>query len=56
MAYRILTIADIPKYLGSLEEMQKIFTDFNSLEVEEVGDGNLNYVFLIKNSSVYLNP
>ncbi|MBT3213482.1 MAG: S-methyl-5-thioribose kinase [Deltaproteobacteria bacterium] len=50
MAYRILTIAEIPKYLGSLEEMQKIFTDFNNLEVEEVGDGNLNYVFLIKNS------
>jgi len=50
MGYRILTLDDIPKFLGSLEEMRNIFTDFNNLEVEEVGDGNLNYVYLIKNS------
>jgi 5-methylthioribose kinase len=50
MSYRILTLADIPKYLASLKEMQNIFSDFNNLEVEEVGDGNLNYVYLIKNS------
>ena len=50
MSYRILTLEDIPKYLASIEEMQNIFTDFNNLEVEEVGDVNLNYVYLIKNS------
>ena len=50
MSYRILTLSDIPKFLASIEEMQNIFTDFNNLEVEEVGDGNLNYVYLIKNS------
>jgi 5-methylthioribose kinase len=51
MSYRILTLADISKFLASIEEMQNIFTDFNNLEVEEVGDGNLNYVYLIKYSS-----
>jgi 5-methylthioribose kinase len=49
MSYRILTLADIPKFLASLKEMQNIFTHFNNLEVEEVGDENLNYVYLIKN-------
>jgi hypothetical protein len=36
MGYRILTLEDIPKFLGSLEEMRNIFTDFNNLEVGEV--------------------
>jgi len=36
MGYRILTLEDIPKFLGSLEEMRNIFTDFNNLEVEQV--------------------
>lgn len=49
MAYEILTTDSIPEYLRSLESMQSVFSNFDSLEIEEVGDGNLNYVFLISN-------
>ena len=49
MAYEILTTDSIPDYLRSLECMQSVFSNFNSLEIDEVGDGNLNYVFLITN-------
>lgn len=49
MAYEILTTDSIPEYLQSLESMLSVFSNFDSLEIEEVGDGNLNYVFLISN-------
>ena len=49
MAYEILTADSIPEYLQSLESMLSVFSNFDSLEIEEVGDGNLNYVFLISN-------
>lgn len=51
MAYEILTTETIPDYLRSLESMQSVFSDFDSLEIEEVGDGNLNYVYLIRNAN-----
>jgi 5-methylthioribose kinase len=49
MAYEILATDSITEYLRSLESMQSVFSNFDSLEIEEVGDGNLNYVFLITN-------
>ena len=49
MAYEILTAETIPDYLRSLESMTAVFSDFDSLEIKEVGDGNLNYVYLITN-------
>lgn len=49
MDYRILTPDSIPVYLHSLASMQSIFSSFDSLEVKEVGDGNLNFVYLISN-------
>ncbi len=49
MAYEILTTASIPEYLRSLDSMQSVFSNFDSLEIKEVGDGNLNFVYLISN-------
>ncbi|MCZ6675076.1 MAG: S-methyl-5-thioribose kinase, partial [Verrucomicrobia bacterium] len=50
MAYEILTAESVVDYLKSIEAMQTLFSSFDSLEVVEVGDGNLNYVYLITNS------
>jgi 5-methylthioribose kinase len=49
MSYTILTTETVPEYLKSLEAMQKVFSSFENLEVVEVGDGNLNYVYLVTN-------
>jgi 5-methylthioribose kinase len=49
MSYEILTPETLVDYLKSIEAMQTLFTSFDKLEVIEVGDGNLNYVYLITN-------
>ncbi len=49
MDYKILTTETIPAYLKSIDEMSKIFSSFKSLNIEEVGDGNLNFVFKVTN-------
>ena len=45
MSYKILDINNIQEYLFSLPEI-KSFLNSDSLEIKEVGDGNLNFVFL----------
>ncbi|MDA0347111.1 MAG: S-methyl-5-thioribose kinase [Verrucomicrobia bacterium] len=49
MSYEILTPETLVDYLKSIEAMQSLFSSFDNLEVIEVGDGNLNYVYLITN-------
>ena len=49
MAYEILTTETVVDYLKSIEAMRTLFSGFGNLEVVEVGDGNLNYVYLITN-------
>ena len=49
MEFRRLTEADVPAYLKSVPAMRERFSDFDDLEVVEVGDGNLNFVFLVSN-------
>ena len=49
MDFRRLTEADVPGYLQSLPVMHAHFTAFDTLDVVEVGDGNLNYVYLVSN-------
>jgi 5-methylthioribose kinase len=44
-----LTEADIPRYLQSVPAMRERFSAFDALEVAEVGDGNLNFVYLVTN-------
>ena len=47
MEFRRLTEAEIPGYLQDVPAMQARFSDFDDLDVSEVGDGNLNFVFLV---------
>jgi len=49
MEYRQLTAETIPDYLRSLPEMQNVFSGFDDLDVNEIGDGNLNFVFIVRN-------
>ena len=49
MAYRQLAEDTVGAYLAGLAEMQSRFSTFDALEVREVGDGNLNFVYIVKN-------
>ena len=49
MAYRQLNEATVAPYLAGLPEMARRFTSFDTLDVREVGDGNLNYVYIVAN-------
>lgn len=45
--FHALTADSVPAYLAGVPAMREHFTDFDALDVAEVGDGNLNYVYLV---------
>ena len=49
MAYQILDSTTVVDYLKNLPVMQSILSDFSALEVQEIGDGNVNFVYRVKN-------
>lgn len=49
MDYRQLDEHTVTDFIRDLPEMQALFSGFDDLEIKEVGDGNLNFVFLITN-------
>ena len=49
MEYYQLSLEKVPDYLCSLLAMKTIFSDFSDLVVEEIGDGNLNFVYKVTN-------
>ncbi len=49
MEYRQLDIDNVANYMRELPEMQAIFSGFDNLDIQEVGDGNLNFVFIVTN-------
>jgi 5-methylthioribose kinase len=49
MEYRQLTTETVPTYLRELPELLGVFSSFDDLHVEEVGDGNLNFVYKVHN-------
>lgn len=50
--YKELSVDTIPSRLGAIDEIaNRIGSDTESWQVEEVGDGNLNLVFIVKGSS-----
>ncbi len=51
MDYYQLDTKTAADYIRSLPEMKEIFSDFDHLDVKEVGDGNLNFVFIVSNSN-----
>ena len=50
MSYTILDASNLEAYLFSLPKI-KAFFDADSLIIDEIGDGNLNFVFLVTSSS-----
>ncbi len=49
MAYYQLDENKVEDYIKTLPSMKKIFSSFENLEVKEIGDGNLNFVYFITN-------
>ncbi len=49
MDYRRLTDATVAGYLAGVPEMRVRFSSFDDLDVREVGDGNLNFVYIVTN-------
>lgn len=47
MAYRQLDRDSIPEYLASVSSLRTILPDSNNIEIDEIGDGNLNFVYRI---------
>ena len=45
MSYKQLTVDTIIDYLKTIDEIKKIFSDFDNLQIKEIGDGNLNFVY-----------
>lgn len=51
MAYKILDIKTVVPYLFELQSIQDFFGDDASVIVKEIGDGNLNFVYLIQSQT-----
>lgn len=49
MTYKALDTETIFDYIRSREKLRTIFPDAGSLTADEVGDGNLNLVFIVRN-------
>lgn len=50
MEYKILDKHNIVEYLYTIDTIKEYFDD-DELSIDEIGDGNLNYVFIIKSKS-----
>jgi len=49
MEYHQLNVNLVADFIRGLSEMQSLFSSFDTLEIVEVGDGNLNFVYIITN-------
>ncbi len=56
MAYRALDTQTVVDYLRELGKLDHVFADYDSLQAREVGDGNLNLVFIIENARIRRSP
>ncbi len=50
MSYYILDKTNIVEYLHSIKNVKNYFGD-DDLSIDEIGDGNLNFVFIIKSKN-----
>lgn len=51
MAYHPLDESSVVSYVKERPKMAKVFSSFDRLSVSEVGDGNLNLVFIVQNEA-----
>ena len=49
--YRVLDRTSIPDYLAEIPAVVDILGTINALDIQEIGDGNLNYVYRVSNSA-----
>lgn len=49
MTYKQLKVDSIVDYLESVDEMRSFFSSLDNLDIKEIGDGNLNYVYTVTN-------
>ena len=47
MPYQLLTEDKVVPYLAALPGLGRIFNSFEDIEVREIGDGNLNFVYFV---------
>lgn len=50
MTYTVLDKSSIPEYLNGLPKVMDVLGKGSGLDIEEIGDGNLNYVYIIRRS------
>ena len=50
MTYRPLDESTIVDYISQRPSLAAVFSSFDHLSIREVGDGNLNLVFIVENS------
>jgi len=50
MSYKILTSDIIVDYLLGIESIKE-YLEEGKIEVDEIGDGNLNFVYIVKNTT-----
>ena len=50
-AYRILDRASLPAYLAEIPAVSDLLGPGAELDIQEIGDGNLNFVYRVSNSS-----
>ncbi len=48
MEYYQLSKENLVDYLKKIPKMKTFFSNFDNLEIQEIGDGNLNFVFSVK--------
>lgn len=51
MTYRPLNETTIVDYIAGRPSLTGVFSDFSRLSISEVGDGNLNLVFIVENTT-----
>ena len=51
MSYRALDTDTVCRYVADVPELAATFTDVGALRAREVGDGNLNLVFIVEDGS-----
>ena len=49
--YKFLTLENIKSYLASHEEISTVIDHKSIIDVKEIGDGNLNLVFIVKDKN-----
>ena len=49
--YRVLDRESLPGYLGSIPEVASVLGDCADLDILEIGDGNLNFVYRVSSAS-----